>query len=144
MCRAEPEHGGQLEHITCMQQVLLYSSQCLCAWLFFCPVELQFCTGASPTREFCSVLALVIGCCYEIHAACHDWFAYDVVWTGALFRTKFKTDAYIHVNSTLVLWLSTQHCQFKTVSFSWTFLRVFVCICVCVCVCVYIYIHALA
>jgi hypothetical protein len=112
---------------------------------FFCPVELQFCTGASPTHEFSSVLALVIGCCYEIHiyvhAACHDWFAYDVVRTGALFQTKFKTDAYIHMHSTLVLWLSTQHCQFKTVSFSWTLLRVFVCMCVYVCVCVYIYIH---
>jgi hypothetical protein len=28
------------------------------------------CTGASPTHEFSSVLAPVVGCCYQIHARC--------------------------------------------------------------------------
>lgn len=38
--------------------------------VFFCPVEIQICTGASPTHKFSSVLALVIGCCYQIRACC--------------------------------------------------------------------------
>jgi hypothetical protein len=36
-----------------------------------CPVELQSFAGASPTHEFSSVLAFVIGCCYQIHTYVH-------------------------------------------------------------------------
>jgi len=45
---------------------------CICVWLaFLCHIEMHFCTGASPTHEFSSVLTPFVGCCYQIHTYMH-------------------------------------------------------------------------